>query len=203
MLKYMLGMAAIAALCLTGCPDDGANGEIPEAVSELIPQEYIDRMNDAGFPVYGGTKPPSIAGSYEMDSLMITYDEATGMEGSRIARYVFTYYEQEGDEITLDFESVADDAGEGLGSYISGAEGCFTVYSSTVGRQDSIDCEYRAMTLYSGCLKKDGIYDYRQAFVMIEQTPGCEGNIIPIGNIRIVDESDGLAKRLNLDKAGL
>lgn len=188
--------------CDTGGDDDDDDGgddggdipDVPDDVNDFLDQEDIDKLEDAGMTIHTGDNPPNVEGTYDLNSLVITYDEI-GMEGWPIDYYWIKYYDQTDDgEIKLDYEGAGGtDVGDGLGAFISGDGKCFTVYIDTKGNASG--CDYEMPSLHSGCLETTGIKDFQWGFIMKKKSGENCDYLMPEGAARIVDETDGMASK--------
>lgn len=172
--------------------DDDDIADVPDDVNDFLDQADLDALEDAGMTIYKGDNPPNIEGGYLLDSLVITYDEI-GMEGYSIAPYTMTYYDQTtAGDIKNDYESPqVGDYGNGIGGFISGDDGCFTVYLDIEGNANG--CDYGLPAIHSGCLNTSGIADFDWGFIMKwKQGTNCEA-LMPEEAVRIINESDDLA----------
>lgn len=204
MTRLMFLFVVALSLLMVGCPDDGETTDtqdddetgyvLPKEVKNTIPASYLDRMIEEGFMVNDGMTPPDITDRYLADKLRVVYDDG-GEYDLRITDYVYTFHSFQGSEIQVDYMSNLDDSGEGIGSYISGEDDCFTVYSIFDGTIHG-DCTYQGVELYSGCLVSEGIDEFQTAFVLTEQAAECEGRIMPNGDLRILEQRNGLVKRV-------
>jgi len=208
MFGLMMGLIAVMSLGL-GCAggsgdddddddsgdDDDTIDDVPDDVNDFLDPEDLEAIEDAGMPVHRGDNPPNVEGSYGLDSLIITYDEL-GMEGWTIAYYEMTYYDQtSAGAIKNDYEAPdAGDVGTGIGGFISGDDGCFSVYLDIEG--EASGCSYKLPAVHSGCMDSNGIADFYWGFIMKEKSgTNCDA-LMPEGAVRVIEESDGLAAEL-------
>lgn len=180
-----------------GGDDDGGDDEIedvPDEVNDFLDPEDIEKLEDAGMTIYTGDNPPNVEGTYDLDSLVISYDEI-GMEGYPLAYYWIKYYDQTDDgKIKLDYESPdAGDVGSGIGAFIAGDGNCYSVFVNAEG--DSFGCHYKMPSIHSGCKNSSGIADFQWGLIMKEKSGENCDYLMPEGAVRIVDETDGMASK--------
>lgn len=166
--------------------------DVPDDVNNFLDPEDIEKLEEAGMTIYTGDNPPNVEGTYDLDSLVISYDEL-GMEGISVGYYWIRYYDQTDDgEIKLDYEGAdGSDAGSGLGAFIAGDGKCFSVFVDAEG--DYNGCHYKMPSIHSGCKEPNGIANFQWGFVMKEKSGDNCDLLMPEGAVRIVDETDGMA----------
>ncbi len=207
------GIIAFAAACgsveddseaggglLDETDDDGGDDDtasaiegVPDGVNDFLNSGDIEALEAAGMPIHYGDAPPVVEGRYVLDFLLIVYDE-TGGTGSALNIYDITFREQSGDgSLKLDYnDRSSSDSGFGVSAFISGDGVCFTVFADASGALG--DCRYSLPFLFSGCQNTGGIQSFHWGMIMkrVEGT-GCA---MPVGAVRIIRESDGLAEKV-------
>ncbi len=172
--------------------DDDADDGIPDDVNDFFDQDDLDALEEVGLVIYEGDDPPTIEGSYYLNSIEIIYDDADMW--LNIVDYTYDFYDQSSDgEISMDYEAPeANDVAEGVGAFISGSKNCFSIFIDTTGVANG--CHYKTPSVISGCLSSDGITEWRNAFIMREKSGDNCDQLIPEGHRRIISETDDLAE---------
>lgn len=214
-LLLVFGVAAIGSLSACGsnkeedsnkrieADDDGDDDVtldriegVPDEVNEFLDPEDVQAIEGAGMVIHRGNNPPNVEGIYLADSLIVTYDDYGG-EGMMISPYQVRYYNQtDQGRVSLDYETIPpSDEGSGLGAFISGDNGCFTVFIDIEGAVSG--CEYAMPSLHSGCVGDDGVEGFVWGLIMRHKYGGaaCDA-LLPEGAVRLATEIDGVAEKL-------
>lgn len=171
---------------------------VPTGVNAFLDQSVIDALSSDGFSTYTGTTPPSLEGKYLVSAMKVTSDRLEkNWIGRDLDQYYYTFSNQTAaGAITLASASLsAKDAGSGNGGYISGSNGCFTVYVDLIGKQGT--CDYDMPTLVSGCLKNNAIENWNYALLMKSHTDNdtCNNEMTKIGNLRVIKQTTPAPKQ--------
>ncbi len=162
----------------------------PVEARRIASDDLLERLIEAGFPVYAGLNPPDITGTYHSVDGQTIYDDNQGGPGSfgTTCEAYLTYmptnsilrYDTELDYVACEGGST------GLLTYVSGFGNCFTLYSKQAGSFHG--CEFTSVSIRSGCLVEDGIEDYILAFLHTEQRGAACADLIDVHRISGVDE---------------
>ena len=171
---------------------------IPAGVYEFLNREDIAALEGSDFPVYRGSEAPKLEGKFRLNSLKIKFDKRNAQPAGRsLDPYVYTFSDQKDDgtiQVDLLSEVPQNDTGKAENSYVSGSNNCFTIYMDQKGI--SKNCSYQMPALLSGCLSDAGIQNPQEIFIM--KTKSCDDTVLmPVGNIRINIEQDGLGESLS------
>lgn len=166
--------------------------DIPDAITELLTAGDIKQIEDAGMTVYKGHKPPNIDGSYQFDSLVVTYDSESELVGREVSSDGYEFFGQTSEgRINIIYNGEASD---GVEAFVSGEGQCFTMVMQ-LGNKVA-ECDSRELEVTSACKTDMGLGQIKRAGVLKEkQGAGC-GELIPVSGLRIVTEQDGLAQRI-------
>lgn len=182
---------------------------MPSQVSKYLTQEDIDSLEDLDFPIYYGSNPPTIEGTYLTDSTRVDYDDHNLLKvDTKIKDYRIKYYNQtENLQISIEEITIKDNVKRNASGYISGEGSCFTIFD--IGKtKKAYGCVVTSADITSGCLDEDGnITDFRKAILMLKHNSKLlcttipkrrnEHRPIPVGNTRLISERDGLAEKEN------
>lgn len=160
--------SACLALSLAACGGDGAaDGDLyerPPGARDAISDRDLASLEEVGAVIHEGLNPPEIAGVYDLAGGTVVYHDHEEIEGTEVCAEIWTVESTDRDDFYLtSSESYGNCSGSsaGVGSYISGRDGCFTLFSLTSGERDG--CEYESMRIRSGCLTTGGIADMGSA----------------------------------------
>lgn len=169
----------------------GQISEVPSGVNNFLSARDINSLKTNKFPVYTGFNPPNLSGTYTFDNWTVKYDKMNVFPaGKAINTCDYTFSNQTADG-KVDVSYTCDsDSGSGKGSFVSGANNCFSVYVDQTGNYMS--CNYYMPAVISGCLDSVGIKDLQYAIVMKskENTTSCKEQMMPVGNLRTITIDD-------------
>ena len=168
--------------------------DYPQAVEELLDSADIAKVEEAGMTVYRGNNPPDIEGSYQFDSLVVTYDSESQLVGREVSADQYQYYGQRGGAVKIiyDDEKIYDGI-SGPKGYISGKGQCFTIFLET--KNEPEECGTREVELTSACKVDQGLGQVKRAGILKAKGTACD--LIRVDGLRIASETDGLANRLD------
>lgn len=176
-------------------PKDVITG-VPNEVNKFLQSKDISSLKEQGLTVYTGNTPPNVEGSYILDSQRSTYNSYGGYIGE-IDSYRMELYDQKKDTVAIKYSSLkSSDISSGRGAFISGKDNCFTIFVEEKGISDD-NCNYNMSSITSGCIVEKGIQNHEQSNIMKykDNKPICEENMMPVGNMRIIEEEDQLAEK--------
>ena len=110
--------------------------------------------------MYPGRTRPDVSGVFDVTGGVVAYHDREWIEGTPTCYMLWTLETTSDPELYLSStESYRNCSGtsEGQGNFISGKDGCFTLYRQVEGERDG--CEYESVGIVSGCLTDDGIPD--------------------------------------------
>lgn len=162
-LPFIAVLVAISLACVVE-DQEQESFERPAGAYDVVPDDILDRMVEAGHPVYGGDDPPELEGVYEIRNGSVVYDERWPDHTSGWCDSTRTFISTEDPEVYLSdqvLEGGCSGTTEGDAFYVSGRDNCFSLYTREQG--DFEGCERDLIRVLSGCLEDGGIDDYRQA----------------------------------------
>lgn len=202
LITFILNLAISSCGFLDKDDENDIEG-VPSQVNNFLDSNDIEELENAGMEIHKGADPPNIEGSYELNSLIITYDQV-GMEGYTVAYYEIRYYDQKSDgTIKMDYESSqAGDYGYGVGAFISGDDNNYTVYIEAEG--SITNCDYKMPSIHSGTKSaSDDINDFYWGLIMTEKEGTNCDQLMPEDAVRIIKESDGTASEISTKAASI
>ncbi len=188
-ITYLLMAASL--LLLIACPEEPGKLVDPketilnEKLKSIVSSEMMKTIRGMGMPVYFGTTPPNIEGTYLVDDQTMKQSSFNDDDppGKKYEEEVLTLSDQDNDNfiVTLTAEN---------GIYtmlISGKGDDFTLYASTKVLLND-NTRANAVILYSGTFKKGELYNLHKGLFI---TDGSN-----FGKGRIYYEADGVAKKI-------
>jgi hypothetical protein len=156
---FLTGFVALmAAACGGDGEAEGDRYDRPSGAQDRISDEELAYLEEVGAEIHGGLNPPELAGAYDRAGGVVFYHDRREIEGTELCYDIWTVEPTDrADVYRTSSENYNNCSGtaEGAGSYISGRDGCFTLYSATTGERDG--CEYTGVGITSGCVTDEGI----------------------------------------------
>lgn len=164
----------------------------PEQIESVIPQEYIDIIKDY-IPIYEGTTPPNIEGTYFISPYVLLTDNVGYEPGKKFADdYVMFYDQTYNNTISMQSTQLLGDLSVGSGLFISGEGENFTVYFNEYSTHE--DGSYLTLaSVISGSIRDGRIYDYRYAFIVLDDYD-TTNKYMDSGQYRILYDQDGYSE---------
>ncbi len=200
-------VALVVVVGTWGCGDDD-NGdadstERPLEAQELVSDELLAEFEAAGASVYLGMSAPDISGMYLFDDPEVQYTESERWPGTTSWCHHMVTYEQGESEYQYTesgFSTNCDSEFDGLSNYISGDDGCFTLYGEISGSFEG--CASHGVSIFSACVDDNGDFlDPQDTSVALSvDGDSCDqiisdGRLRDEGEIAIMLQSDGKAVR--------
>lgn len=192
-----IGLAALA-----GCGDEADDREpldpstLPGSVREAFSDDQLETLDALGLRIHGGESPASVEGTFRLDSLQLVASNFADFapRGLSYDPGTLAYADQTADRVTASTES-----GAGLfaspGSPISGDGDAFTVFAVYDGPFNGVDT--RIARVFSGRMSDAGITEHQEAVLILDKGPDPGGAVLEVGQGRLIEETDGLAARLD------
>ena len=192
--------------------NDGSNKYYSKSKDFTTPQKGFDQVvpdsirkkMEPYIPIYEGTTPPIIEGTYVIDPMEIVHDMA-GLYEPGYKKFGLVYFNisnQDPITNTLDYKEKEISYGqllseaEGDGAFISGEGNNFSVYFNTLGvsHLENYDVPTKDALIISGTKVADGIKDLYYSFVMVEKGDDPENIIMNAGDFRVFKDGDNWAE---------
>lgn len=205
LLILMIGFMA-TGLLFVGCKKDDdkkdLNSGLPQEVKNFVPDSILNKIKALGMPIYEGNTPPKIESSFLAKPFILKASNRPGDPvGQQFYNYQVKFYEQNNEKRTIKCDYVnGTELGKGLGSYVSGNNGTFTVFSEmniTLGTDKA-----KIVQVISGTLIEGGIKDFYYANFMLDNNGNPNNNLLENGEGRIIYDSDGMSEKVG-KKSGL
>lgn len=195
--KLLLGITACAMLFAASCKKSESNDNgLSQDINKIVSQDIINDLQGRGMIINKGNTPPNVSNIVVASpyTLVSSYSDADAWRpGKVIGDYKYRFSGQVGDKVQLDYKnSAGSDAGNGLGSYLSGSGNMFTLFAEVEGVASGIS--YKQVLIISGEVTATGVKNFQQSLVITQKT-GDDNNtvLIPVGAGRIWKDGDALA----------
>lgn len=174
-------------------PSQKPSQDFPSPVGSILDKADMEKVEAAGMRIYKGDTPPNIEGSYRFDSLVVTYDSESKLDGREVNADQYQYYGQRDGAIKIIYnDETVYDGISGPKGYISGKDQCFTIFLQT--KKEPEECATVEIELASACKVDGGLGQVKRAAILKEKGKAC--NLISVGGLRIVSETDGIAEQI-------
>ncbi len=206
LLTLMIGLIA-GGMLVVGCKKDDKDDKdketgLPTEVKNFVPDSILTKIKDLGMPINEGNTPPNIENSYLARPFILKASNRPGDPvGMQFYDYRVKFYAQNNEKRTIKCDYVnGSEQGKGLGSYVSGKDGAFTVFSEmdVTNGADSA----KIVLILSGTLIEGGIKDLYYANFMLDNYGNLHHNFIENGEGRVIYDSDGMSEKVDGLKSG-
>lgn len=201
MKKISIFLFSLLFVALIGCSEDDyvcdciKGSTTVTEIDTILASPTVDLLKEQGMPVYTGTNPPDVSGSYLVSTAMLILSNI--------------YYDEIGDEFndavltfsnfrrnTLLITQLLEESGStmyGEAAQISGSGNNFTV-AHTIETISSVDDVYLKMAVICSATKTaDGLTNLWYAYTMVEKRNDVENDYMNVGEYRVITDKDGLA----------
>lgn len=206
---YLFAVMIFTAFTLVSCDDDDndeleveLNDEgLSEDITELVPQEILDEMENLGMTINGGGSPPSLAAAYLATPFILKSSNIdSDSPGMTFADYEVTFYEQDNTYLKIKYSYTnGPESGEGLGGFIVGEDNKFTVFVEVTST--AYEEEVTMVHVVSGIMGDEGINDLYFANFMIDNNGNPNGYWIGDGQGRVIYDEDGFSPKTDARKS--
>lgn len=176
--------------------------EAPKTIEEAIETAQISEFEKQGFKFYSGNTPPNIEGTYELNTLVVSYEQG-GIAGAykvgeKVAYQTLTLSNQKPDG-TITYLAREKDTGvdvttKGIGAFITGSDNCFSIL--TPARSEDKDCTSDSIEVTSACITGGGLNNFQSGIIVTQKAgPKCE-TLVPTGYKRTFKEDDNFVIKM-------
>lgn len=193
---------AVASMYFIGC-DKSEESLIEENglskdINDFMPQEILDILESLDMPINTGGNPPSIEGAFlKSPNILMNSNRSNDNIGSTYADLTVTFSNQNTKKLTVTVKQKQNNTeGDGIGSYIVGNNNNFSVFSEIHSYNDTYNDSSRVAKIYTGTISADGIVNYHDCIVMLDDYGDPNDHYIAIGDTRVFYDSDNIAEKV-------
>jgi len=192
------GCLAVLGCCtFFACTSNGSDTVIvPSApastiIAAAIPDSIQTKMENY-IPIYEGSTPPVITGTYVITPMMLVYatDAAHAPDSVRDTYIRFSDQNTTTNRALYD-EKQGTDTAHSNDVLVIGSGNNFTAYFVSTGTSSGI--YVKTTTVISGTKTASGISGLRYAFVMVDKGADPNDTLVAVGTFRVFKDNDGLA----------
>jgi len=198
MKKLSYFLMAISLLLLIACPGeivDPKKATLDRQLKGVLSPEMMKTIREMGMPIYYGTNPPNVEGTYLADDQTMKKSnfEDDDPPGTKYKDEVLTISDQDNDNFTVTLKLETESYSNTYSMVISGKDDKFTLYASTKIYFDD-NTSINGVVLYSGRIEEGEIYDLHNGMFITDEEY--------FGMGQIYYEADGLAERIGGNTSG-
>jgi hypothetical protein len=155
----------------------------------------------AYMPIYSGSTPPNIEGTYNLSTQIMVYNSdpnSSYQAGKKFVDYVSEFTKQDMTANTVQYRYEERNANGPLSSSeieeakVLGQNNTFTIF--TITKANYADGAWtKAATILSGTMTNSGIKDFYRGILMLDKYDP-NSNLMNIGDFRIFKDDDGLSE---------
>lgn len=194
MAMMVMGIAMVLNACSKSSDDPDPEAE-ENHIEDVVPQDIVENIDDY-MPIYDGSNPPNIEGTYLMSPAVSVYaSDATWGAGKKFADIYLKFSNQNSKTNTLDYKDRQSGDGQSAkGAYISGSGNNFTLFFKAAGTSIEGISMKNAMVI-SGTKTSKGISNLHYAFVLVEKEGDPDDTkMMKVGGFRVFKDQDGLSE---------
>ncbi|HKK60464.1 MAG TPA: hypothetical protein VJ937_13380 [Salinivirga sp.] len=190
-----LATAMIFVACEKDEEDDNTQlneDGLTQDITDLVPQDILDEMEDLGLQINGGGNPPSLENTYLASPFILQSSNiSTDYVGMTFPDFYATFEEQDNNNLTIEYSyENGSESGSGLGGFIVGEDNDFTVFVGVTSENYYGELAENVQVI-SGTLASDHIVDLQAALFMIDNNGNPSGAWIENGQGRVIYDEDG------------
>ena len=190
-----LAMAMVVASCEKDEEDDSTQlneDGLTQDITDLVPQDILDEMEELGLQINGGGNPPSLENTYLASPFILQSSNiSTDYVGMTFPDFYATFEEQDNNNLTIEYSyENGSESGSGLGGFIVGNNNDFTVFVGVTSENYYGELAENVQVI-SGTLASDHIVDLQAALFMIDNNGNPSGAWIENGQGRVIYDEDG------------
>lgn len=219
MKKISIFLFSLLFVALIGCSEDdyvcdcikaGTGGEPVDTttypvdttmteVDTILVSPLIELLEEQGMPVYTGTTPPDVSGSYLISTVTLILSNIADDEvGDEYNDAVLTFSNYQANKLLITQTlTQSNSVLYGEAAQISGSGNNFTVAHTIEGTTD--DGVYTKMAVVCSATKTSaGLTNLWYAYWMREKRNDTGHNYMDVGDYRVITDKDGLAVNYTL-----
>jgi len=172
------------------------NKELSEDITEVISEDIFNEIIDLNMPLNGGVTPPNIEGKYFVSPFILKSSNIPeDQAGREFIDYTYSFSQQNMENNSIIVSQASSDGliANGLGSYISGSDKSFTIFTELEINEANGSKAITAEVI-SGEISTEGIVNFHKTIIMLDNY-GDDDTYIENGQGRTCIDSDGLSNR--------
>lgn len=195
-IRSLIAMVVLSfVVSTTSCKKEKSAEEIQKAqINEVLPQKYIDTLKRLGINIYEGTTPPIVNGIYVANPTILLASTVDGdVIGATFSDIKVKLTDQNNTNfgIKLYGKKLLGENDTSIVTAISGSGNNFTVYGQVKASATPTNYAIFAIVI-SGTLSADGIVNYQDALINIDNSKGAT-YFIPEGTGRLIKDGNNIA----------
>jgi hypothetical protein len=195
-IRSLIAMIVLSfAISTSSCKKEKSAKEIQKAqINEVLPQKYIDTLIRMGITIHEGTTPPIVNGIYLANPTILLASTVVGdIIGNTFSDIKVKLTDQDNTNfgIKLYGKKLLGENDTSIVTAISGSGNNFTVYGKVKASATPTNYAIFAIVI-SGTLSADGIVNYQDALINIDNSKGAT-YFIPEGTGRLIKDGNNLA----------
>jgi len=166
--------------------------EFDERIAHEIPVEYLSKMS-AYMPIYSGSTPPIVEGTWLMSPTTVVYDGQGNWEAGKVINDVtFHFSSQNTSQNTIEYSKKEGQSYANASNVaVLGKGNNFTAFLISEGKNGNISTKEAA--LVSGTITDSGIKNMYYAFILLDKSADPDKKIVDVGVFRCFKDGDDLS----------
>lgn len=205
---------ALLSFTFNGCmdhtqppPTDPPTGDFSDDIKQNISQDNLNKIRELGVNICEGKNVPNLEGIF-YDSPNILQKTTVPNDfspGTRFVDYRFRFKNQDATKLTaeVDFKGINYNNGQvvdeanGKTAFLSGNGNCFTLFVIVEGTFPQNGTRYRTLDVYSGEKTAQGVSNFQNALLMLNDYGDPNNDLIPVNSGRAFKDNDGFSESQN------
>jgi hypothetical protein len=195
---------------------DVAPDGLSQDIRNFVPDSTLNQLKAMGFSLYEGRNPPDLEGIYLATPRTLystSVPDDSYAPGTRFADQKLKVYGQDNQTLqaSLDFKEFGIQGGQllgqslGAGAFLAGTDASFTLFIKSEGYllfNDNLDtARYTLLDVYSGKRTSNGIQEFNNALLMLDDHGDPYDQLIPVNTGRLF--KDELAENQSTFRVGV
>lgn len=188
-------------------PNDPPQGDFSDDIKQNISQDNLNKIRELGVTICEGKNGPNIEGIFYDSPYVLTKTTVPNdvSIGTRFVdgRYRFSNQDNTKLTATVDYKGINFNNGQvidestGKTAFLSGTGNCFTLFVIVEGKYTQSSTRYRTLEVYSGEKTAQGINNFQNALLMLDDYGDPNNELIPVNTGRAFKDNDGFSESQN------
>jgi len=200
---YLALFVSISFLSFSSCDNPIEKNGLTHDINEFISQDILNILDSMGMPIYTGGNPPNIEGKFiSSPDVLLNSTRSDDKIGQIYTDIYLNFTEQNKSKLTINVNEEyssntgTSGSGTGTGSFIVGNDKYFSVFTKIKMYSTQYNDSTLLARIYSGELSDNGIINYTDCLVMVDDYGDPNNQYIEIGDTRVFYDSDSIAERI-------